>query len=874
MVASTSRIPVLLWLTCALSSALSAGVQTGSAATPPLPVPGDEVPEGLSGDDWTGIREAYEAGRHAIHEVDGGYQARNPGQQWLTRFDGRGFSIKPDVGGWTWGLELESCRFGGNEQALVMPDRVRADGQRVSYVWNAAIEEWYVNDSRGLEHGYTIHRRPPQDMESGGSPLTFTLSVRGDLQLEVDVDGLGARFSINGGAVVLAYTGLLVVDAAGRELAASFTRLDGKLCISIDEREACYPVTVDPVAQQAYLKASNTNADDLFGSSVAMSGDTVVVGAPGEASAATGVNGDQGDNSLAKAGAAYVFVRSGASWSQQAYLKASNTNADDHFGCSLSVSGDTVVVAAYFEASSATGVNGDQSDNSASRAGAAYVFVRTGTSWSQQAYLKASNTDAQDWFGDSVAVSGDTVLVGAYREASRATGVNGNQSDNGAPAAGAAYIFVRSGTLWSQQVYLKASNADADDMFGRSVAVSGDTVVIGADRESSSATGVNGDQSDNSAPRGGAAYVFVRNGTAWSQEAYLKASNTDADDHLGYSVALSTDTAVVGAYGEDSNATGVGGDQSDNSASRGGAAYVFVRSGTAWSQEAYLKASNTDAGDYFGNAVAVLHDTLVVAARSERSKAPGVNGDQSNNEYSDAGAAYLFLRSGTTWSQQAYLKASLPASHAAFGISASVSDDTVLVGAFGERSGSTGVNGDPNDGSAPSSGAAYAFDLNAPPLSVPFCFGDPGSGTPCPCGNDNDGSVPGSGCASGSFASGAQLTASGQASVITDTLVLTCTHMHRKNFGLYFQAENQVNNGVGVPFGDGLRCVGGNLIRLQNRMSDLSGASSTTIGISTKAGNISPGDIKRYQCWYRNPTGSPCGFDFNLSNGCEIIWGI
>src|SRR5262249_9401641 len=161
------------------------------------------------------------------------------------------------------------------------------------------------------------------------------------------------------------------------------------------------------------------------------------------------------------------------------------------------------------EDSNATGVNGNQSDNSAQGSGAAYVFVRNGTVWSQQAYLKASNTNAGDQFGVSVAVSGDTAVIGAWAESSNATGVNGNQLDNSTPDAGAAYVFVRNGTTWSQQAYLKASNTDAFDAFGASVAVSGDTVVVGAHLESSNATGVNGNQSDNSAQGSGAAYVFV-----------------------------------------------------------------------------------------------------------------------------------------------------------------------------------------------------------------------------------------------------------------------------------------------------------------------------------------------------------------------------
>ena len=398
---------------------------------------------------------------------------------------------------------------------------------------------------------------------------------------------------------------------------------------------------------------------------MAVSGDTVVVGAQNEASSATGINGDQSDNSAFMAGAVYVFVRNGTTWSQQAYLKASNTDAGDLFGISVAISGDTVVVGAPFEASDATGVNGNQDNNNAQQAGAAYVFVRNGTTWSQQAYLKASNTDPGDEFGISVAVSGDTVVVGAHYERSVARGVNGDQTDNSACQAGAAYVFLRSGTAWSQQAYLKASNTVAKSscgmvnaQFGSSVAVSGETVVVGALAEDSNATGINGDEDDHSAFGAGAAYVFVRNGTTWSQQAYVKASNTDAGDAFGWSVAVSGDTVVVGTYVESSNATGVNGDQDDNSAPLAGAAYVFVRNGITWTQQAYLKASNTDAGDGFGYSVAVSGDTVVVGAYAESSNATGIDGDQSDNSAVAPGAAYVFVRNGATWSQQAYLKAS------------------------------------------------------------------------------------------------------------------------------------------------------------------------------------------------------------------------
>src|SRR5262249_35676171 len=163
----------------------------------------------------------------------------------------------------------------------------------------------------------------------------------------------------------------------------------------------------------------------------------------------------------------------------------------------------------------------------------------SGSAWTQQAYLKASNTGANDYFGISVSISGNTVVVGAAHEASGATGVNGNQTDNSFPFSGAAYVFVRNGTTWSQQAYIKASNTGHGDSFGEKLSVSGDPLVVGAVSESSSATGVNGNQADDSAGNSGAAYIFVRNGTNWSQQAYLKASNTTAMDLFAYSVAAS-----------------------------------------------------------------------------------------------------------------------------------------------------------------------------------------------------------------------------------------------------------------------------------------------------------------------------------------------
>ncbi|TKB53618.1 MAG: integrin, partial [Nitrospira sp.] len=261
-------------------------------------------------------------------------------------------------------------------------------------------------------------------------------------------------------------------------------------------------------SQQAYVKASNTEANDEFGFSVALDGDTLAVGAWLEASAATGIDGNQTDNNAAGSGAVYVFTRTNEVWSQQAYVKASNTEANDEFGFSVALDGDTLAVGATFEASNATGIDGNQTNNSAGASGAAYVFTRTNGVWSQQAYLKASNTGTGDLFGGRIALAGNTLAVGAFFESSAATGINGNQTDNNAGGSGAVYVFTRTNGVWSQQAYVKASNTGAGDLFGGRVALTDDTLAVGAFVEASAATGVNGNQGDNSAPVSGAAYVF------------------------------------------------------------------------------------------------------------------------------------------------------------------------------------------------------------------------------------------------------------------------------------------------------------------------------------------------------------------------------
>ena len=682
----------------------------------------EETPPGLSAEDWRQVRAQIVRQRYRVEadpEQAGTFHARNPAQGLEVSFTPSGAVLRPERGGWDWGLKLRA--YGYRAESQTLPDSAVpvAEGERLHYPWTDSLRETFSNDDRGIEQLWVLERRPQGP--AGAAPLRLEFEVRGALKARV-TGPADAVFADVAGATVLTYSGLKVQDARGQVIPAHFEGGGGRLAILVDDGAAEYPLTIDPlIEQQDYLKASNTNAEAWFGDSVAVSGDTVVVGG-GDDSCATGVDGDQADNWCWSAGAAYVFVRSNGAWTQQAYLKASNTEAWDAFGTEVAVSGDTVVVTAPNEGSAATGVNGDQTDNSAGFSGAAYVFVRSGGVWAQQAYLKASNTDTWDEFGTSVAISGDTVVVGAPGEASAATGVNGNQDDDSAYQAGATYVFVRSNGVWAQQAYLKAFNTSAYDHFGGSVAISGDTVVVGAP----------GDDSFR-----GAAYVFVRTGSVWTQQEYIKASNVDRGDRFGSSVAVFGDTAVVGADYEDSAATGINGNQADNSAESAGAAYVFLRSNGVWTQQAYLKASNTGAGDEFGSSVAVSDGTAVVGAPYEDSAATGVNGDQADNSAVMAGAAYVFVRAGGVWTQQVYLKASNSDAYDYFGRSVTVSSDTVVVGAPGEASAATGVNGDQADDSAPFAGAAYVFQS---PLFVPDSDGDgvPDAADNCPADPNPD----------------------------------------------------------------------------------------------------------------------------------------
>jgi hypothetical protein len=472
--------------------------------------------------------------------------------------------------------------------------------------------------------------------------------------------------------------------------------------------------------QAAYVKAANVNTSDQFGISMDIDGDVMVVGAHNEDSNQTSISNDgtaSSNNTTLSAGAAYVYRRSAGGWVFEAYLKAPNAEANDIFGYSVAVSGDTIVVGAPQEDSSSLG---SMIDNSAADAGAVYVFRRVAGTWTFEQYLKASNLGAGDFFGYMVDIDKDTIVVGAPFEDSMNSAT---PFDNSISMSGAAYVFTRTASVWSQQQFLKAAIPGTNDNFAYSVGVHGDSVVIGSPYEDSSSSAIysGGSETNNNAlSDSGAAYIFTRTGSVWNQQAYLKAPNPGLFDNFGETVALFSDRVVVGAALEDSNFTSVTNGSTwtdDDSISESGAAFVFSRAGATWTHEAYLKPNNPILGNEFGSAVSIFGDSIVVGAAFEDScqtsvsiTAPGDTGCTS------AGAAYLFQYDGTNWSQQGYLKAPNAGIGDNFGARAvTINGTSIGVSAVFEASNQStitnGTSASPNN-TFSSSGAVYVFDPN------------------------------------------------------------------------------------------------------------------------------------------------------------------
>ncbi len=453
-----------------------------------------------------------------------------------------------------------------------------------------------------------------------------------------------------------------------------------------------------------YLVAPKADAGDGFGFAVATSADgaTLAIGAPYEDCSCTGVDPSSIDEAATNAGAVYVFVKTSSGWRQQAYIKASTVAQYDLFGMTVALSSDGNTLA--IGAPTANGLSIE----------AVHVFGRSGSSWRQAAVLTPSNADLGDRFGSALALSGDgrTLAVGAIGEDSSGTGTTASGLDNDETESGGTYIFSRASSVsssWSQTAFIKGSHSDRADLFGTSVALSADgrTLAVGSQRDDSDATGGHVAALGCVVPVPGAVCdvgaVDIYNaglGGVWSHAAYLRPSAFASEDLFGTAVALSADgrQLAVSAIGEDTAAVD------------SGAACVFMHSGGGWAQEAFIKASDADAGDLFGGALDFDDQgrTLAVSASLEDGSDAGIDG-VADETSTNAGAVFLFERSSADkhWLQSRYIKAPNPGAEDHFGGAflrgalALSGDATTLVAPAADEDG-------PND-ATPDSGAVYLY---------------------------------------------------------------------------------------------------------------------------------------------------------------------
>jgi hypothetical protein len=430
-----------------------------------------------------------------------------------------------------------------------------------------------------------------------------------------------------------------------------------------------YRVVVDRQGvEDAYIKSSHTTLDQGFGYCVALSGDTLAVCAPLDDSDADGVNGDATDTTARDSGAVFVFVRSGGTWKQQAYLKAGSSSAQDVFGTAVAISGDTLVVGSIRQDPFAVSVS-----NPPTRYGSAYVFTRSGETWKQQAELMPSPGSIGDGFGASLTLEADTLVVGALADGS--FGARG----------GAAYVYKRTGTNWTPQQKLTPNEPHNQSLFGCAVSLSGDTLAIGAMEDSASVN------------RGGAVHVFTRRADTWSEQQRIDPRLKEAE--FGFSLALRGDRLVVGGPHV----------MAPDSDQPPGEVRVYDRANGGFVESAVLVNPLPERHDCFGYAVGLGDDLIAVGAVFENGSSRGLGGDPAMRDTQHAGAAYLFARTSQGWKSTTYVKANNPSPDDRFGTSLALSGDTIVVGALREGNSATGVNPTRDDDALPGAGAVYVY---------------------------------------------------------------------------------------------------------------------------------------------------------------------
>lgn len=532
---------------------------------------------------------AARAEEPTVSQKDGLVRVRNPEQGFCLEFSTRKVEIRPDERAsqdWSCGFALKAFGYGDGLHT-VPAGRIKAKGPRVE-IQRGDLVEWYVNGPAGVEQGFTLAERPSG--RRGDYPLELRMDVLGDLKPQETRQGDTIRLVTGNERGALVYSHLHVFDALGREMPSAMESDGRQIVLKVDDRLAKYPLLVDPlIFSETKVRPLASTERDMFGASVALDGETLVAGAPRDDSQGT------------SAGAAYIFQRNNGTWSQIQMFSGEN---GDRFGTSVATDGGVVVVGAPRDGT-----------------GSAHVYELSGPTWAQLQELTPPNGGASDEFGASLAMDDGTIVIGAPD----------------AEQSGQAYVFVRNGASWEHQATLAAADLEGSAEFGGSVAIDGDSIVVGA---------VDQDQT-------GAAYVFTRTGNAWNEQQKLTVDEADSNDEFGVAVAIEGDTVAVAAQ----------------RIRPGGAVYVFGRSAGTWSMQQKLTAIDEGNGDYFGASLAMDDDWMAVG--SIRDDDGGMS----------SGSAYVYQRQSGAWVHQAKLAASDATGSEAFGTAVAVEPGLVCVGA-------------------------------------------------------------------------------------------------------------------------------------------------------------------------------------------------
>lgn len=603
----------------AVCAALIATLFAGAVLCPAQAAAGQSEQEGQD----QGLQAALKQARYSVTRANSpmgswAWHAPNPAAGYDAYITEEGVTIVVN------GVPLVSLRLRGYGYGkglrAVAPGQVSGDKQTVNLTRDGSVQEWFVNSPDGLEQGFTFAERPHG--RRSGVPLRLAFQVGEGAQATASADG--RRVTLRGvdGRPAVEYGKLAVHDRTGRDVPARLTVDGDKVFIEVEDAEAAYPLTIDPVfTLQEKLPAEDSTLGDYFGYSVELQGDTAVVGAYNDD---IGANPDQGS--------VYVFTRDRGAWSLQQKLTAADGESFDRFGDALALDSDTLVV----------GARDATESNETYYRGAAYVFTRSSGVWTQQQRLSAADGASNDCFGCRVAVSGDALVVGA------ALDDIGSVQDRGS-----AYFYTRADGVWTLRQKLTCPNGLENDYdsYGSAVALSKGTLVVGAAGADASFLGDDG-----------VVYIYAQGHTGWVMEKRLIAPDREFGDNFGSAVALDGETLAVGATRDDIDAN-----------PNQGSVYVFKRDNGAWPFEQKLTAADGAAGDTLGFSVALDGDTLVAGAYKD---------DVDDTiPYEDQGSAYVFTRIDGVWTQQQKLTAADSGIFDNFGFSVAVSGDTALVSA-------------------------------------------------------------------------------------------------------------------------------------------------------------------------------------------------